>query len=73
MWLKPGSKALDFSAAQIISVVEVGFLWRAWFRMAGVSMQVIDYMVGSEAGLEGRLLSSVPVMRMTGNRRHVSR
>ncbi len=66
MWLKPGSKALDFSAAQIISVVEVGFLWRAWFRMAGVSMQVIDYLVGSDAGLEGRLHSSVPLLRMTG-------
>ena len=66
MWLKPGSKALDFSAAQVMSVVEVGFLWRAWFRMAGVSMQVTDYMVGSEAGLEARLLSSLPVVRMTG-------
>ncbi len=66
MWLKPGSKALDFSAAEIMSVVEVGFLWRAWFRMAGVSMQIIDYLAGSEAGLEGRLLSSVPVLRMTG-------
>jgi hypothetical protein len=65
--LKPGSKAVDFSAAQIMSVVEVGFLWRAWFRMAGVSMQIIDYVVGSEAGLEGRLLSSVPVVRMTGS------
>ncbi len=65
MWLKPGSKPLDFSAVQTISAVDVGFLWRAWFRMAGASMQVIDYMVADEAGLEGRLLSALPIMRMT--------
>ena len=28
-------------------------------------MQVIDYMVGSEAGLEGRLLGAFPLMRIT--------
>ncbi len=66
MWLKPGSKPLDFSAEQTMSVVDAGFLWRAWFRMAGVSMQVIDYMVGSEAGLEGQLLGTFPLIRMTG-------
>jgi hypothetical protein len=65
MWLKPGSRPLAFSAEQTMSVVEVGFLWRAWLRMAGLSMQVIDYMVGGKAGLEGRLLSSVPMVQVT--------
>ena len=66
MWLKPGSRPLAFSAEQTMSVVEVGFLWRAWLRMAGVSMQVIDYMVGGDAGLDGRLLGSIPMVKVTG-------
>ena len=65
MWLKPGSRRLPFSAEQTMSVVEVGFLWRAWLRMAGLSMQVIDYMVDGNAGLEGRLLGSIPIVQAT--------
>lgn len=65
MWLKPGSRPLAFSAEQTMSLVEVGFLWRAWLRVAGLSMQVIDYMVGGKAGLEGRLLGSLPMVQMT--------
>lgn len=66
MWLRPGSKPLAFKAEQVIAVAEVGFLWRAWLMMtAGVSMQVIDYMVGDKAGLEGRLLGALPIIRMT--------
>ncbi len=65
MWLKPGSKPIDFSAVQTISAVDAGFLWRAWFRMAGVPMQVIDYMVAGKAGLEGRLFGALPILRMS--------
>ena len=65
MWLKPGSKPLAFKAEQTIAVAEVGFLWRAWIKMAGVSMQVIDYTVGCKAGLEGCLFDTLPMMRMT--------
>ncbi|MGO8909009.1 MAG: DUF6544 family protein [Bradyrhizobium sp.] len=66
MWLKPHSKPLAFTAQQIIAVAEVGFLWRARFRLAGVSMQIIDYLVGGEGGLQGRLLDVFPVVSMTG-------
>lgn len=66
MWLKPGSKPLAFAAQQTFAVAEVGFLWRARFRaMAGVSMQVIDYLVGGKAGLEGRLLGALALVRVT--------
>jgi hypothetical protein len=65
MWLKLGSKPLAFKAEQAIAVAEVGFLWRAWLMMAGVSMQVIDYTVGCKSGLEGRLLGALPMMQMT--------
>jgi hypothetical protein len=65
MWLKPGSKPLAFKAEQTIAITEVGFLRRARLIMAGVSMQVIDYAVGGKAGLEGRLLGTLPIMQMT--------
>lgn len=66
MWLRPGSKPLAFKAEQAIAVAELGFLWRAWLTItAGLSMQVIDYTVGGKAGLEGRLLGTLPIIRMT--------
>jgi hypothetical protein len=52
MWLKPGSKPLAFEARQSIAVTEGGFLWRARFGVAGVPLQIIDYLVGGEGGLE---------------------
>jgi len=66
MWLKPGSKPLAFTARQTFAVAEVSFLWRARFRaMAGVSMQIIDYLVGRKAGLEGRLLGALALVHVT--------
>ena len=73
MWLKPGSKPLDFSAVQTISAVDVGFLWRAWFRMAGASMQVIDYMVAGRAGLEGPVTQRLTASAHDRHRCHISR
>jgi hypothetical protein len=64
MWLRPGAKPLSFKAHQICAFAEVGFLWHARFRMCGLSMQVIDYLVGGEGGFDGRLLSAFPVVRM---------
>jgi hypothetical protein len=65
MWLRPGSKPLSFTARQTIAVAEVAFLWRAQLPIRpGLSMKVIDYAVGDEAGLEGRLLGVLPVVRM---------
>jgi hypothetical protein len=55
-----------FIARETIAVAEVAFLWRAQLPIGvGLSMKVIDYVVGHEAGLEGRLLGILPVVRMT--------
>ncbi|MGP0095265.1 MAG: DUF6544 family protein [Xanthobacteraceae bacterium] len=65
MWLKPWSKPLAFTALQTFAVAEVGFLWQARFQaMAGVSMLIIDYLVGGKAGLEGRLLGVLTLVRV---------
>ena len=65
MWLKPGSRSLSFTAQQTIAVPKVAFLWRAQLPISvGLSMNVIDYVVGHEAGLEGRLLGVLPVVHM---------
>ena len=63
MWLKPGEKPLSFKARQSNAVAEVGFLWQALFRTGGLSMRVIDFVVGSEGGLEGRLFGVLPIVR----------
>jgi len=66
MWLKPGGPALPFTARQTIMVGDVGFAWSAATAMApGVTMQVIDYLVGGRGGLEGRLFGIVPLVRFT--------
>jgi hypothetical protein len=71
MWLKPGAAPLAFTARQMIAVSEVGFVWRAWFRVGGVPLHIIDYCVEDycvegQGGLEGRLLGAWPVVRMIG-------
>ena len=66
MWLKPGSNPLSFTAQQTIAVADVGFLWRARFRMAGTLMQIIDYLVGGEGGLQERLVGALPVVSISG-------
>jgi hypothetical protein len=66
MWFKPGGKSVSFRAKQTIAVAEVGFLWHARLRMIpGVSMTVIDYVVGDQSGLEGRLATTIPFVHMT--------
>jgi len=68
MWLKPGGRPLAFTAAQTLAVAQTDFLWRARLSMAaGAVLQVIDYLVGDEAGLEARLMGAVPLVRATGD------
>jgi len=63
MWLKPGSRPLSFTAQQTIAIPEVAFLWRARLPISvGLPMNVIDYVVGHEAGLESWLLGVLPVV-----------
>ncbi|MGO9360776.1 MAG: DUF6544 family protein [Xanthobacteraceae bacterium] len=66
MWLKPGARALAFTARQTIAVADVGFLWQAKFAMAGLPMRIIDYLVDDQGGLQGRLVGVVPVVTMIG-------
>lgn len=65
MRLKPSAKSLAFKAEQIISVAEVGFIWQARFKIAGLPMQIVDYLVGGEGGLQGRLFDTLPVVAST--------
>ena len=59
---KARSRPLTFTPMQTTEVVGLGFYGEISLVMAGLSMQVIDYMVGT-GRLEGRLLSALPVMR----------
>jgi len=67
MWMQPGARAMPFSARQILCVAQTGFLWRAWFRFKGVGLQVIDYLLGEQGGLEARLLDAVPMAYAVGD------
>jgi len=65
MWMQPEAKPLTFTARQTIAVTEIGSLWEATFALPlGASMCVIDFVAGEMAGLEGRLLGCVPVVRV---------
>ena len=59
MWLKPGSKPLDFSAEQTIAAADVGFLWRAWF-MNGRSVDAGSLIIWSPARPDLRAACSAP-------------
>lgn len=68
MWRQPGNPPLAFTARQVIAVDRPGFVWRARFGLpAGLSLQVVDYLVGEAGDLEGRLLGVVPVMQLAGS------
>lgn len=54
MWSAPGAKKMRFSACQIVSAVEPGFVWRARFAPAGFVL-VADYFVEGKGGLEVRI------------------
>jgi hypothetical protein len=67
MWQRPKRASLAFSANQVITVGDVGFLWHARFSFVGIpSMHVIDYVVGRESGLEGGLFGVLPVLNIAG-------
>jgi hypothetical protein len=63
MWLKPGANPVTFTAQQTSAVADVEFLWQSRVRMSGLSVRIIDYLVGGEGGLEGRLLDTLPIVR----------
>jgi hypothetical protein len=67
MWLKPGGRALPFTAVEEFAVKDVAFSWEARVRSAPmVSMHVVDRFATGEGVLEARLFGLVPVMRAKG-------
>jgi len=66
MRLRPGAKPLAFTARQTIALTEVSFLWRALFRVSGLPMQVVDYLVDGQGGLRVQLLDLLPLVRKKG-------
>lgn len=67
MWTRPGGRELPFTAVQELSSVEVAFVWRARFAIAGMPLlSVIDRYVAGQGLLEARLLGLVPIMRKHG-------
>jgi hypothetical protein len=51
---------LAFKAEQAIAIAEIGFLWRAWLIMAGVSMQVNDYTSAARLDLKAASSARYP-------------
>jgi len=66
MRLRPGAKPLAFTARQTIALAEVRFFWRALFRVSGLPMQVVDYLIDGQGGLQVQLLDLLPVVRHKG-------
>lgn len=64
MCFSPGGKPIPFSAEQIISVSQIGFVWHARLSATSGFMQVFDYIANQEAGLEAAILGTVPLVHL---------
>lgn len=66
MWLKPGGRALRFTAVQHVAVDRVAFSWRARFSLAGpLAITVVDEYAHGAGRLEARVLG-LPLQREEG-------
>jgi hypothetical protein len=66
MWLRPGSRAMRFTAKQLFSVDAVAFNWRARFPLLGpLALQVVDRYASDDGELAVRLFG-VPLQRQRG-------
>jgi hypothetical protein len=67
MCLRPGGRALRFSAVEELAVEEIAFSWRARIGIVpGVSLRVLDRYEAGEGLLEVRLWGLLPVTRARG-------
>jgi hypothetical protein len=67
MRANPGDAWRPFTAEQVISVYEPGFVWLARMPVVPLlSARILDCYVGGEGLLEARLLGSLPLARSTG-------
>lgn len=62
MWLKPGGRALPFTAVEELEVGRIAFSWRARFSFG---LRVVDGYDGEEGRLDVRLLG-LPLKRQRG-------
>jgi hypothetical protein len=65
MWQKPGGSPMHFTAQQTNATANPDFIWRARFSPLG-SMQIADYVVDGQGGLEGKLLGLVTLVDTVG-------
>jgi hypothetical protein len=66
MWMKPGGRAVGFSAVEELSVDEVAFTWRANVHVAPlVSMHVVDQYRDGKGLIRGSLLG-IPRLHSQG-------
>jgi hypothetical protein len=63
MWLKPGGRAMRFTATQFLAVERVAFAWQARFPLLGpLALSVVDKYADGDGKLEVRLLG-LPLQR----------
>jgi hypothetical protein len=65
MWQKPGGSPMHFTARQTNATANPDFIWRARFSPLD-SMQIADYVVDGQGGLEGKLLGLVTMVDTVG-------
>jgi hypothetical protein len=66
MWLKPGSRAMRFTAREVFAVDRIAFSWRARFPLFGpLAMKVVDGYADGHGELVVRLLG-LPIQRQRG-------
>ncbi|ABW32698.1 hypothetical protein AM1_D0203 (plasmid) [Acaryochloris marina MBIC11017] len=67
MRLSEQGRWLPFTATQDFAIRQPGFVWRAIFRLAPfIHIEVVDSYVQGKGRLEGRLLGSIPFLRVAG-------
>lgn len=67
MRLSEQGRWLPFTAIQDFAVRQPGFVWRATFRLAPlIKIAVVDSYVNGKGTLEGRLLGSIPLLKVAG-------
>ena len=66
MWMKPGARALRFSAIEHFTVDRVGFRWQARFPIVPlVAIRVLDGYSSGEGALRVSVLG-IPLQRQSG-------
>lgn len=66
MWLKPGGRAMRFTAVQELTIERIEFSWRARFPLMGpLALSVVDAYDGEKGELAVRVVG-LPLQRQRG-------